>query len=157
MKQGGDSNTIAIVNGVKDAAAHLTDVPKSLIAKVVFDQSLFVKSTIRNLVHEGVIGLVLTGGMILIFLGSLCATAGVFLSIPLSALATFIVLAMGGDTANAMIFGGLALAFSRLIDNSVVVLENIFGHLESGEAAAVAAETGGPGLRLAPADVWQPR
>jgi Cu/Ag efflux pump CusA len=53
----------------------------------------------------------------------------VFLSIPLSALATFIVLAMGGDTVNVMILGGLALAFSRLVDNSVVVLENLFRHL----------------------------
>ena len=148
MKQGGDSNTIAIVNGVKDATAHLTDVPKNLIVKVVFDQSIFVKNAIRNLIDEGVIGLVLTGGMILVFLGSLRAAAGVFLSIPLSALATFIVLAMGGDTVNAMILGGLALAFSRLIDNSVVVLENIFRHLESGEAAAVAAETGGREVAL---------
>jgi len=86
--------------------------------------------------------------MILVFLGSLRAAAGVFLSIPLSALATFIVLAMGGDTVNAMILGGLALAFPRLIDNSVVVLENIFRHLESGEAAAVAAETGGREVAL---------
>jgi len=95
MKQGGDANTISIVNGVKDAVAHLTDVPKNLIAKVVFDQSLFVKNAIHNLLDEGLIGMVLTGLMILIFLGSLRATAGVFLSIPLSALATFIVLYMG--------------------------------------------------------------
>lgn len=54
MKQGGDSNTIAIVNGVKDATAHLTDVPKNLIVKVVFDQSIFVKNAIRNLIDEGV-------------------------------------------------------------------------------------------------------
>ncbi len=148
MKQGGDANTISIVNGVKDAVAHLTDVPKNLIAKVVFDQSIFVKNAIHNLLDEGLIGMVLTGLMILIFLGSLRATAGVFLSIPLSALATFIVLYMGGDTINAMILGGLALAFSRLIDNSVVVLENIYRHLESGENAATAAEVGGREVAL---------
>jgi multidrug efflux pump subunit AcrB len=148
MKQGGDSNTIAIVNGVKDAVAHLTDVPKSLVAKVIFDQSVFVKNAIHNLTDEGLIGLGLTGLMILLFLGSLRATTGTFLSIPLSAMATFIVLAIMGSTVNVMILGGLALVFSRLIDNSVVVLENIYRHLENGEAPALAAETGGGEVTL---------
>src|SRR6201999_611957 len=76
------------------------------------------------------------------------ATAAVFLSIPLSALAAFIALAMGGSTVNTMILGRLALAFSRLIDNSVVVLENIFRHLELGEAPEVAAERGGQEVAL---------
>jgi multidrug efflux pump subunit AcrB len=76
------------------------------------------------------------------------ATAAVFLSIPLSALAAFIALGMGGSTVNSMILGGLALAFSRLIDNSVVVLENIFRHLEMGESPQVAAERGGQEVAL---------
>ncbi len=82
------------------------------------------------------------------FPGQLRATLAVFLSIPLSALATFIALALGGSTVNTMILGGLALAFSRLIDNSVVVLENIFRHLEMGEAPALAAERGGEEVAL---------
>ncbi|HYL71691.1 MAG TPA: efflux RND transporter permease subunit, partial [Candidatus Dormibacteraeota bacterium] len=142
MKQGGDANTIAVVDGIRAGVEHLLDVPKRLIAKVVFDQSQFVRSAIENLIHEGVIGLILTGVMILVFLGSLRATAAVFLSIPLSALAAFIALSMGNNTVNAMVLGGLALAFSRLIDNSVVVLENIFRHMELGETPAVAAERG---------------
>src|SRR5262249_4660755 len=89
------------------------------------------------------IGLVLTAIMILVFLGSMRATAAVFLSIPLSALATFIALSLGGSSVNTMILGGLALAFSRLIDNSVIVLENIFRHMEMGEPAEVPAEKGG--------------
>jgi multidrug efflux pump subunit AcrB len=148
LKQGGDANTIAIVDGVRKALTKLVDVPKNLVTQVVFDQSKFVKSAIENLLHEGGIGLILTGLMILIFLGSLRATAAVFLSIPLSALATFIALAMGGGTVNTMILGGLALAFSRLIDNSVVVLENIFRHLEMGETPEVAAEEGGREVAL---------
>ncbi|HXU77402.1 MAG TPA: efflux RND transporter permease subunit, partial [Methylomirabilota bacterium] len=100
------------------------------------------------LIHEGAIGLVLTGVMILIFLGSMRATIGVFLSIPLSALATFFALSLGGGTINTMILGGLALAFSRLIDNSVVVLENIFRHIELGETPEVAAEKGGREVAL---------
>src|SRR5215813_14154930 len=126
LRQGGDANTIAVVDGIKSAVPRLLDVPKELVTKVVFDQSVFVRNAIENLIHEGAIGLILTGVMILIFLGSMRATVGVFLSIPLSALATFFALSVGGGTVNTMILGGLALAFSRLIDNSVVVLENIF-------------------------------
>ena len=148
LKQGGNSNTIAIVEGIKKAVGRLVDVPKQLVSKVVFDQSVFVKTAIENLVHEGGIGLVLTGLMILIFLGSPKATIGVFFSIPLSVLATFIALYLGGGTINSMMLGGLALAFSRLIDNSVVVLENIFRHMENGESADVASEKGGSEVAL---------
>ncbi|HEV2329896.1 MAG TPA: efflux RND transporter permease subunit [Verrucomicrobiae bacterium] len=149
LKQGGDANTIEVVDGIKKAISNLFDVPRQLVAKVVFDQSVFVRNAIDNLVHEGLIGLVLTGVMILIFLGSMRATVAVFLSIPLSALAAFIALQMGGSTVNSMILGGLALAFSRLIDNSVVVLENIFRHMEMGESPEVAAERGGKEVQLA--------
>jgi multidrug efflux pump subunit AcrB len=149
LKQGGDTNTIAVVDGIRKATANLVDVPKQLITRVVFDQSIFVKMAIENLLHEGAIGLVLIGLMILLFLGSFRATAAVFLSIPLSALATFLAIAAGGGTVNTMVLGGLALAFSRLIDNSVVVLENIFRHLELGESAEVAAEKGGSEVALA--------
>jgi HAE1 family hydrophobic/amphiphilic exporter-1 len=143
LKQGGDTNTIAVVDGVKRAVAGLTDVPKQLIARVVFDQSIFVKKAIENLIHEGGIGLLLTAVMILLFLGSLRATAAVLLSIPLSALAAFLAISAGGGTINTMVLGGLALAFSRLIDNSVVVLENIFRHLEMRKDPRTAAELGG--------------
>ena len=150
LKQGGDANTIAVVDGVKSVIApgRLLDVPKQLVTQVVFDQSVFVRTAIETLFHEGTIGLVLTGVLILVFLGSMRATAAVFLSIPLSALAAFIALGLGGSTVNSMILGGLALAFSRLIDNSVVVLENIFRHLEMGEPPEVAAERGGQEVAL---------
>jgi multidrug efflux pump subunit AcrB len=149
LKQGGDTNTIAVVNGIREALRNLVDIPKQLVARVVFDQSAFVKTAIKNLISEGAIGLVLTGLMILLFLGSMRATAAVFLSIPLSALAAFLAINGGGGTVNTMVLGGLALVFSRLIDNSVIVLENIFRHLESGEAAEFAAEKGGNEVALA--------
>lgn len=148
LKQGGDSNTIAIVNGIKVAIKDLVDVPKNLVAKVVFDQSVYVKTAIRNLGNEGGIGLVLTALMILVFLGSVRATVAVMLSIPLSALAALLAINLGGGTINTMVLGGLALVFSRLIDNSVVVLENIFRHLENGEPMAQAAEQGGREMGL---------
>ena len=123
------------MKGIRDAIEHLYDIPKQLKSTVVFDQSAFVKEAIKTLLHEGVIGLALTSLMILIFLGSFRATSAVFLSIPLSALATFVVLYMMGSTINTMILGGLALAFSRIIDNSVISLENIYRHLEHGRRA----------------------
>jgi multidrug efflux pump subunit AcrB len=149
LKQGGDTNTIAVVDGIRSALGKLVDIPEQLVTKVVFDQSLFVKTAIETLIHEGALGLVLTSLMILVFLGSMRATVAVFFSIPLSALATFLVLALGGGTVNAMVLGGLALAFSRLIDNSVVVLENIYRHMELGEKPRVAAEKGGQEVALA--------
>jgi len=149
MKQGGDTNTIEVVNGIRDMLKKLFDVPKQLVTAVVFDQSAFVKQAIDTLLHEGLIGLVLTSLMILIFLGSLRATVAVFLSIPLSALATFVVLYMLGSTVNTMILGGLALAFSRVIDNSVISLENIYRHLELGSAPDIAAEQGGAEVSMA--------
>src|SRR5580700_4513394 len=83
LKSGADANTIAVVDGIKNAVSHLLDIPKQLQTRVVFDQSVFVKTAIENLLHEGLIGLVLTGLMILIFLGNARATLAVFLSIPL--------------------------------------------------------------------------
>ncbi|MBS1835958.1 MAG: efflux RND transporter permease subunit [Acidobacteria bacterium] len=148
LKQGGDSNTIAVVDGIREKIKKLADLPDALRSAVVFDQSEFVKSAINTLLHEGALGLFLTSLMILIFLGSMRATVAVFFSIPLSALATFLALYLGGSSINTMMLGGLALALSRLIDNSVVVLENIYRHLEMGEPAVVAAERGGREVAL---------
>ncbi|MEP7362725.1 MAG: efflux RND transporter permease subunit [Acidobacteriota bacterium] len=142
LRQGGDTNTIAVVNSVRKEVANLLDVPDNLVARVVFDQSNFIKNAIKTLVHEGTIGLLLTSLMVLLFLGSLRATLGVFFSIPLSALAAFICLYVAGGSVNTMTLGGLALAFSRLIDDSVVVLENIFRHLDMGKTAQAAAMDG---------------
>ncbi|MHB1021484.1 MAG: efflux RND transporter permease subunit [Acidobacteriaceae bacterium] len=149
LKQGGNSNTISIVNGIKEKLKNLLDVPAVLKTSVVFDQSLVVKMAIHNLINEGGIGLLLTALMILLFLGSVRATFAVMLSIPLSALAAFIALGMAGSSINTMVLGGLALVFSRLIDNSVIVLENIFRHMEMGESPVEAAEKGGKEVQLA--------
>jgi multidrug efflux pump subunit AcrB len=149
LKQGGDSNTITIVNGMKGAIKNLVDIPAQLKTAVVFDQSIFVKAAIKNLIKEASIGLVLTGIMILVFLGSPRATFAVLLSIPLSALMCLLIMDSMGGSINTMLLGGLALAFSRLIDDSVVVLENIFRYMEMGEAPRVAAEKGGMEVSLA--------
>ncbi len=108
-----------------------------------------MKQALNTVLHEGVIGLALTAMMILLFLGSMRATSAVLLSIPISALATFVILYFFGSTVNTMILGGLALAFSRVIDNSVISLENIYRHLEMGSSPVVAAEQGGAEVNLA--------
>ncbi len=149
MKQGGDTNTIEVVNGVRKLLSNLYDVPKQLTASILFDQSTFVKEAIQTVLHEGLIGLILTSIMILLFLGNVRATTAVLLSIPLSALATFFILGTFGATVNTMILGGLALAFSRIIDNSVISLENIYRHLEMGRSSVEAAIEGGKEVTLA--------
>jgi multidrug efflux pump subunit AcrB len=149
FKQGGNSNTITIVNGMKAAIKHLVDIPESLKTAVVFDQSIFVKLAISNVTREAAIGLVLTGFMILVFLGSPRATIAVLLSVPLSMVFCLLVTNFMGGSINTMILGGLALVFSRLIDNGVIVLENIFRHMEMGETPDLAAERGGTEVSMA--------
>ncbi|MFZ0820006.1 MAG: efflux RND transporter permease subunit [Candidatus Acidiferrales bacterium] len=142
LKQGGDANTISVVNGIQKVIQTLRDIPAELKTHVVFDQSIFVKSAIYSVMREGGIGLLLTMVMILIFLGNVRATAAIFLSIPISVLIAIIILHLAGKTIESMVLSGLAIAFSRLIDDSVVVLENIYRHIELGEDPAVAAGKG---------------
>jgi multidrug efflux pump subunit AcrB len=149
FKQGGDSNTITIVDGMKAAIKRLVDIPASLETAVVFDQSVFVKLAISNVTREATIGLVLAGLMILIFLGSPRATVAVLLAVPLSMVVCLMISNYMGGSINTMILGGLALVFSRLIDNGVIVLENIFRHMEMGESPAVAADAGGTEVSMA--------
>ena len=148
-KQGGDTNTIAVVDGIRNAIKDLRDIPSQLKTHVTFDQSVFVKQAISTVLREGGIGIVLTGAMILIFLGSMRATFAVFLSIPISVFITFFILHSADKSVNAMVLSGLALAFSRLIDDSVVVIENVYRHLEMGESPEVAAVKGANEVALA--------
>ena len=149
FKQGGDSNTIEIVNGIKAAVKKLVDIPDTLKTAVVFDQSVFVKLAIANVTREAVIGLLMTGVMILVFLGSPRATVAVLIAVPLSMLVCLLIVNLMGGSINTMVLGGLALVFSRLIDNGVIVLENIFRHMEMGKSPPVAAAEGGTEVSMA--------
>lgn len=149
QKQGGNTNTIAVVNGIRKAIQSLRDIPSELKASVAFDQSVFVREAIATVLREGGIGIFLTGLMILLFLGSFRATVAIFLSLPISVLIAFTVLHMMGKSIDAMVLSGLALAFSRLIDDSVVVIENVYRHMELGEEPRVAAEKGANEVALA--------
>jgi multidrug efflux pump subunit AcrB len=148
LKQAGKSNTITIVSGMRAAVAKLVEIPSSLKTAVVFDQSVFVKGAIRNLLKEAGIGLLLTGIMILVFLGSPRATIAALIAIPLAVLTCLLIVSGMGGTINTMLMGGLALVLSRLIDNSVIVLENIFRFLEEGASPEKAAGDGGTEVAL---------
>ncbi|MDQ1693708.1 MAG: hypothetical protein QOH85_1243, partial [Acidobacteriaceae bacterium] len=149
LKQAGESNTIQIVSGIRAAIKRLVDIPPNLRTAVVFDQSLFVKGAVRNLMKEALIGLALTSLMILLFLGSGRATLASLLSIPMSLLLCMLVRRVFGGTLNTMLLGGMALVLSRLIDDSVVVLENIVRFMEEGVAPERAAAEGGNEVSLA--------
>ena len=149
QKQGGNTNTIAVVSGIRKAITTLRDIPAELKTSVVFDQSTFIRGAISTVLREGGIGIFLTGLMILLFLGSFRATVAIFLSLPISVLIAFMGLHLMGKSIDAMVLSGLALAFSRLIDDSVVVIENIYRHMELGEEPRVAAEKGANEVALA--------
>ncbi len=134
------ANTIQAVEGVKEAIPRiLSRIPKGINLDVIFDQSHYVRESIASLETEGLLGALLASFMILMFIGSFRSMAIIFLSIPLSVLAAFIGLYFTNDTINAMTLGGLALAIGRLVDDSIVVLENTHRHLRMGKGALQAA------------------
>jgi multidrug efflux pump subunit AcrB len=149
QKQGGNTNTIAVVDGIRSTIKNLRDIPEQLKTHVALDQSVFVKDAIKTVMREGAMGLTLTGLMILLFLGDRRATFAVFLNIPIAVMITFFILHLMGRSIDSMVLSGLALAFSRLIDDSVVSLENIFRHLEMGEEPEKAALEGANEVALA--------
>ena len=116
--------------------------------KTIFDQSTYVRQAVHSLEHEAISGSVLASLMILIFLGSFRSTFAIFLSIPLSILAGAFGLYINGSTINIMTLGGFALAIGRLVDDSVVVLENINRHLAEGKEPDVAAREGAEEVAL---------
>src|SRR5579859_2816629 len=99
-------------------------LPPSLRINSLFDQSLFVRASVSGVVREATIAALLTGLMILLFLGSWRSTLIVCCSIPLSILTSLIVLSMMGQTINVMTLGGLALAVGILVDDATVEIEN---------------------------------
>lgn len=138
------ANTIAVVDSLKAALdAILTRLPEGVSLNLVMDQSVYVRTAIQSLFHEGLLGAGLAGVMILVFLGSLRSTLVILPLLPLSALVAITVLHFTGDTINAMTLGGLALVIGKIIDDGIVVLENTTRHLEAGHSPEEAAYHGG--------------
>jgi multidrug efflux pump subunit AcrB len=121
----GNASTLAVVNGVKRALeATRAAAPAGLKINELFDQSVFVTSSVNGVLREGAIAAGLTALMILIFLGSWRSTLVVMTSIPLAILSSLVVLYFLGETLNTMTLGGLALAVGILVDDSTVTIEN---------------------------------
>jgi multidrug efflux pump subunit AcrB len=122
----GKASTLEVVNNVKKALPKiLAGLPAALHVRQLFDQSLFVRAAIAGVVREGITAAVLTGLMILMFVGSWRSTIIVCISIPLSILVSLIAMSMLGQTINVMTLGGLALAVGILVDDATVAIENI--------------------------------
>ncbi len=121
----GNASTLDVVNQVKGALeVARAAAPPGLGIKELFDQSIFVTSSVNGVLREGAIAAGLTALMILLFLGSWRSTLVVMISIPLSILCSLIVLSFLGETLNTMTLGGLALAVGILVDDSTVTIEN---------------------------------
>jgi multidrug efflux pump subunit AcrB len=126
----GAASTLTIVDQVKAAIPRIkAGLPSQLTVTPLFDQSVFVRASIQDVVQEGVTAAILTALMILIFLGSWRSTVIVCTSIPLAVLFAIAVLSMLHETINIMSLGGLALAVGMLVDDATVELENTHRNL----------------------------
>jgi len=122
------TNTVQIVDEVKNTLRHLIGVPPGVSLKMVFDQSIYIRESISSLRREALQGAFLALLVILLFIQSLRGTVIISLAIPLSILATFLLLYLTGQTLNIFSLGGIALAVGRMVDDSIVELENISRH-----------------------------
>jgi hydrophobe/amphiphile efflux-1 (HAE1) family protein len=132
LKQPG-ANTVKVVDAVRAAIVGLRGVPPNVKLAIAFDQSAYIRAAIDSLKHEAGWGGLLAVAVILLFLASLAATGIIAVAIPLSIIATFILLYFTGQTLNVFTLGGLALGVGRLVDDSIVELENIHRHLAKGQ------------------------
>lgn len=130
----GTASTLDIVNQVWEMLPTLrASAPKGMNIDLLFDQSVFVRAAIKSVVEEGVLAALLTGIMILLFLGSWRSTLIVVISIPLSILASIVILSLMGESLNVMTLGGLALAIGILVDDATVTIENIHRNIALGK------------------------
>ena len=122
------SNTVDVVDNVLDKLKHLRDVPANVETSTALDQSSYIRDSINGLIREGTLGAILAVMVIIIFLRNTRSTIIIFTAIPLSILVTFIFFRFSGTSLNIMTLGGLALGVGRLVDDSIVELENISRH-----------------------------
>jgi hydrophobe/amphiphile efflux-1 (HAE1) family protein len=123
------ANTVEVVDAVRRTVPGLLGVPPGVAVNVTFDQSTYIRQSIASLWHEASVGSILAFLVILIFLRSFVSTVIISIAIPLSLLLTLVAMYMLGQTLNIFTLGGLALAVGRLVDDSIVELENINRHL----------------------------
>ncbi len=128
-----DGNTVAVSHGVQDKIAELKKKLGDVTIVTVFDQAPFVEKSLENLTTEGLLGLGFAILIILVFLLSVRSTLVTAISIPTSVLITFIGLGQFGYSLNILTLSALTIAIGRVVDDSIVVIENINRHLSYGE------------------------
>ncbi|WP_420153065.1 efflux RND transporter permease subunit, partial [Siphonobacter sp.] len=132
-----DASTMSVVNALKGKLADMKALlPDDVELSYEFDQSVYVTQAVHSLAVEGGLGALLTGLMVLLFLGDWRSSLIVVLTIPVSILASILMLQLMGQTINIMTLSGLALAIGILVDQATVVIENIHQHLEMGKPKA---------------------
>ncbi|MDI9863363.1 efflux RND transporter permease subunit [Flectobacillus sp. DC10W] len=132
-----DASTMSVVRALKAKMPEMQSLlPDYVELKYVFDQSVYVTNAVESLGTEGLIGALLTGLVVLLFLGDLRSSLVVIITIPTSLLVAILALNLVGETINIMTLSGLALAIGILVDQATVVIENIHQHLEMGKSKA---------------------
>lgn len=138
-----DSSTLTVVKEVKDHLQLFQNVlPDDIRVSYQFDQSGVVKDSIKSLSFEGLVGALLTGLMVLLFLRDWRSALIVIINIPLAVMGAIVSLKVAHQTINIMTLGGLALAIGILVDESTITIENIHVRLEKGESLAASALNG---------------
>lgn len=149
-----DASTWDVVQRVKAGLPDMqTAIPSDIKVTFEFDQSGYVINSLKSLLFEGGLGAILTGLMVLLFLGDRRSSLIVVLTIPLALLTSATLLYLAGQTINIMTLGGLALSVGILVDEATVTIENIHRHMETGKGKARAIadatkEIAGPKLLI---------
>jgi len=136
-----DANTVEVANNVQDKLDEIEEGLAGVQIDTLFDQSDFIEESIAALLREGALGFLFAVIVIYLFLTGLRTTLVTAVSIPLSIIIALIVLAQQGITLNIITMAGLTVAIGRVVDDSIVVLENIYRHSRAGERLSEAAYT----------------
>lgn len=132
-----DASTLTVVNEVKASLPRFRSlIPEDINVSYEFDQATYVKAALSSVTREGLLGALLTGVMVLLFVGDWRSSAIVVVTIPFELLTAVVALWAAGQTINIMTLGGLALAVGVLVDEGTVVIENIHTHLAQGTGKA---------------------
>ncbi len=138
-----DASTLAVVERVRKELPRMrAAIPEDIQVDFAFDQSGYVTRAIRSLATEGILGALLSGLMVLLFLRHTRSSAIVMVTIPLALLGAIVALWAAGQSLNVMTLGGLTLAIGILVDESTVAIENIHSHLARGKPRARAVLDG---------------
>ena len=154
LQKESEANTVAVSDTVRDHLDELQKkLPEGVEVSIASEQAEFIRNSLENLYGVALEGAVLAMIIIFLFLATMRGTIIASLSIPLSLLVTFVFMFFGNLTINIITMGGLVLAIGRIVDDSVVVLENIYRHIEQGDPVLDAAISGTEELWLAIAAV----